>query len=113
MGYSVLIGLAILWGVTALVVNPIVNAQFKQRMWQEGIDPESQATMSEEDHRYWRGVYTKIYILWDVIILGACGFLFGFFTGMWLIGLSFSPMGWPGMIAFIGLSFLGASLHGG
>ena len=80
---------------------------------EEGVDPEMLGTMTEADHRYWQGVYNKIYILWDVIILGICGFLFGYIFGFGLIGISFSPMGWPGMIAFIGLSFLGAFLRGG
>ena len=106
MYLPVIIGLAILWGVTAVVINPIVNAQYKQRMWQEGVDPEMEASMTQADARYWQGVYNKIYILWDVIILGVCGFLFGYFVGFGLIGISFSPIGWPGMLAFIGLSLL-------
>jgi len=109
---AIIIGFAILYAVNAFVINPIVNGQFKQKLWQEGIDPELMGSMSEEDAKKWDGVYTRLYIMWDVIILGACGFLFGFFAGFGLIGISFSPMGWPGMIAFIGLSFLGASMHG-
>ena len=48
----------------------------------------------------------------DVVILGIVGFAVGWFTGFGLIGISLNPKGWPGMIAFIGLSFLGSSLRG-
>ncbi len=110
MGF--LIGMAVLIGLTALVVNPIVNSQFNARLNAEGLDEETLATLPPEEIKHWKTIHTQIYILWDVIILGVAGFLFGYFTGMFLIGISLDPKGWPGMIVFIGLSFLGSGLRG-
>jgi len=108
-----IIGMAILWGLTALVINPIVNAALKSRMESEGVYAEDLRMLPPDQIQYWQGVYTRIYILWDVIILGLAGFLAGYIFGIVLIGISFSAKGWPGMLAFIGLSFLGAAMRGG
>jgi len=43
------------------------------------------------------------------LVLGTVG-LIGGLLGYWFLGLSFEAKGWPGMIAFIGASFLGVSL---
>jgi len=33
--------------------------------------------------------------------------------GYWFIGISLKAQGWPGMIAFIGASFLGVGMRSG
>ncbi len=110
MGF--LIGMAILWGLTFLVINPIVNAQVRSKMEAEGVYAESLEHLSPGEKAHWDGVVSRTYILWDVIILGIAGFCGGYFFGMTLIGISLTANGWPGMLAFIGLSFLGASMRG-
>lgn len=52
------------------------------------------------------------YIIADVIVLGIAGLLLGLFTGSFFIGFSWKARDWPGMIAFIGASFVGSALHG-
>jgi len=55
---------------------------------------------------------TGPFILMDVLVCGAAGFLIGWLSGWYMIGLSWKPVHWPGMIALIGLSVFGSELHG-
>jgi hypothetical protein len=53
---------------------------------------------------------TKYYIITDVIVLGVAG-LIGGLLGCWFVGISFKAKGWPGIIAFVGLSLVGVSVR--
>jgi hypothetical protein len=55
---------------------------------------------------------TGYYILADVIVLGVAGGLMGLISGYYLIGFSFKPKDWPGMIVFIVSSLIGSFIHG-
>jgi zinc transporter ZupT len=65
-----------------------------------------------ESQRRWQRVATGYYILWDVLVLGVAGFVGGL-LGFWFLGISLEAKGWPGMLAFVGASFLGLSLSQG
>jgi len=52
----------------------------------------------------------RCYMLVDTLVLGTAGFLFGAILGWYFFGISFEARGWPGMIAFVAMSMLGASL---
>lgn len=54
---------------------------------------------------------TRHYVLADVMVLGIAGLLLGLLAGCFFIGVSFRAKDWPGMIAFIAASLVGASLH--
>jgi hypothetical protein len=110
MGF--IIGTAILIGLTALVVNPVVHFVFSQRMEAAGMYGETLETLSPGERVYWQGIYDQVYMLWDAIILGVAGFLAGYLFGFVLIGISFSKRGWPGMLAFIVLSVVGSAIRG-
>lgn len=47
-----------------------------------------------------------------MIVLGLAGLIAGL-IGYWFVGIALDLKGWPGMIAFIGLSLLGAAMHRG
>ncbi|HEX9745370.1 MAG TPA: hypothetical protein VGB30_08075 [bacterium] len=111
-GLGILIGTGILWLMDLILVRPIVNAMVSGRMRSEGVFPEDLEGMSGGDIAYWQRVHDQIFIVVDVIVSGIAGFIAGFGFGMTLIGMSFTRTGWPGMLAFIGLSFLGAYMSG-
>ena len=109
---GIIIGTAILWGLTALIINPLVDSLVRSRMTSEGVYAESIAELSPEERGYWERVETRIYIMCDIIILGIAGFIAGFGFGYFLIGISLNVKGWPGMIAFIGCSYVGSVMRG-
>jgi hypothetical protein len=109
---SILIGTAILWVLSAALVGPISN------LW-------ARRALMSPAHAYLRGdvlddaakaelakLNTKCYIITDVIVLGVAG-LMGGLLGYWFIGISFKAKGWPGIIAFVGLSLLGVAVRSG
>jgi len=107
MGLNILIGTAVLWGLTALVVMPLAQLLARQR--QVG------AAQSAEDSGVSEAagsIPTDCFILADVLVLSAVGFLFGAASGYFFVGLALSWKHWPGMICFILCSLLGAALHG-
>lgn len=108
---GILIGTAVLWGLGLLVVNPIAKHFTNQTIAQEystGMVPKDQATISSRVN----SVFTRNYIITDVIVLSVAGFLMGIVAGWFFIGISWNWRSWPGLIAFIGLSVLGSAIHG-
>lgn len=106
---GILIGTAILWILSLVLVQPLTSVSVSRRMAAEGVTEASFEILPETKKRYWEGVATRHYILWDVIVLGTAGLIMGL-LGYYFIGISFQVKGWPGMLAFIGASFLGVSL---
>lgn len=104
-----LIPTLVLWGLTALVVEPLAQASFGSRLAEAGLAPERMASLSEDEQRKWQKIATQRYILWDVVIMGLAGLLGGL-AGYYLFGISLRVKGWPGMLTFIGASLLGVSL---
>lgn len=53
----------------------------------------------------------KYYIIADVLVLGVAGFILGFISGYYFIGISLKARDWPGMIVFIIASLFGVGAH--
>lgn len=53
----------------------------------------------------------KYYIIADVLVMAVAGFLLGFISGWYFIGISLKARDWPGMIVFIIASLLGVGAH--
>jgi hypothetical protein len=110
---NILIGTLILWILTALFVVPLAEHWTKKKLEEPQYahlrvaDPEQ---LSEEQQAALRAIGVKNYIVADLLVLGIAG-LIGGLVGFWFLGFSFKLEGWPGMIAFIGASFLGFAIH--
>ena len=108
---GILIGTAVLWGLGLLVVNPIAKYFTNQTIAQEyagGMGGSDQAAISSRVN----SLFTRNYIITDVIVLSVAGFLMGILAGWFFIGISWNWRSWPGLIAFIGLNVLGSTIHG-
>ena len=108
---GVLIGTAILWGLTAVLVAPLTNMSVGRSMAAAGVRAASLDQLPEDKKKHWQGVATRHYIGWDVLVLGLAG-LIGGLMGFQFIGISMEAKSWPGMIAFIALSFFGVATTG-
>ena len=106
---NIIIGTAILWGLSALVVVPLARFWLGRKLEEPAYARLQGSELSESDQSTVNRMATQYYIMADVLVLGTAG-LIGGLLGYWFIGLSFEAKGWPGMIAFIGASFLGLSL---
>jgi hypothetical protein len=108
---GLIIGTGILWVLSALVVSPLTTYVLKQRLMKPAyshieINQADAASLPEV-----KSLAIQSYILVDTLVLATAGFLMGVTCGWYFIGISFEVKGWPGMIAFIGMSILGSSLH--
>jgi uncharacterized phage infection (PIP) family protein YhgE len=111
IGLGILIGTGTLWVLSLLIVNPLTKYLTKRKLafqYVDGYLPPDEQELSKKIN----GMYTRNYILVDMIILSIVGFLMGLLVGWFFIGISWRARDWPGLIAFIGLSFLGSFLHG-
>ena len=106
---NIIIGTAILWGLSALLVVPLARFWLGRKLEEPAYARLQGAELSESDQSTVNSLATRYYIMADVLVLGTAG-LIGGLLGYWFIGLSFETKGWPGMIAFIGASFLGVSM---
>ena len=104
---TILLGTAILWVLNTVLVMPIARALTKARANQ------TQASAASADGTVASvpGVATASYILVDVIVLGIAGFLFGRILGWFFFGIAWEAKSWPGVIAFILASILGAAMY--
>ena len=108
---GILIGTAILWGLTALFVVPLTKLSLGRSMAVAGFKGGMDALPPEQkDH--WARIAVRHYILWDIVVLGAAGVIGGL-VGYWFIGVSMETKSWPGVIAFAAMSFIGLAIHGG
>jgi len=114
---GILIGTAILWGLSFLVVRPLARylqtRQLKQKpeyahLFKEGG---TEGELDEAQQKSIQSLATRSFILADVAVLGIAGFLIGLFSGHYFVGISLGAKSWPGMIAFIILSIGGSALH--
>jgi hypothetical protein len=106
---GILIGTAILWILTAVIVEPLTNLCVSNCMSNRGVQPELVDELTDEEKKHWGKVATFYYVLWHVVVLGCVGFVGGLF-GYYFIGISLEAKSWPGILAFIGASFLGLTL---
>lgn len=109
---GILIGTAVLWLLTAVLVAPLTNWSVKRRMALAAVGEASLDDLPPDEKAHWEGLATRHYILWDVVVLTLAG-LVGGLLGFWFVGVSLNAKGWPGMIAFIATSFLTSALVGG
>lgn len=108
---GILIGTAVLWILSAVLVVPLTNYSVSRRMAAEGVTATMLDQLPEDRKIHFKKAAISYYVLWDVVVLGIAGFIGGL-LGFWFIGMSFEAKGWPGMIAFIASSFLGLSTRG-
>ncbi|MDZ7411900.1 MAG: hypothetical protein QXP01_00230 [Candidatus Hadarchaeum sp.] len=92
-----IVGTLILWGLKAISVPFARTLAGRNASDSEGGVDE---------------IPVRHYVLADVTVLGIAGFLLGLLAGCFFIGVSFRARDWPGMIAFIAASLVGALLHG-
>jgi len=109
---GILIGTGILWGLTVLVVLPV--ARLIQRHW---LVPALSSTSQDQSNKegkvpFGGSISPSAFMIADVLVLGVAGFLLGVTTGWWFVGLAFQRYHWPGLLAFVGASWLGAHLAG-
>jgi len=116
---GILIGTAILWGLSLIFVQPLTGYLIENRLRKEPgyahlleTDPD-EVTLTEDEEKFINSLATKYYILSDVLVMGVAGFLIGAFSGFFFIGFSFEGKGWPGMIAFITSSIGGSIINAG
>lgn len=107
---NIIIGTAILWGLTALFVVPLADYWLKRTLQEPAYAHLRGTELAERDQATSKSLATKYYILADVLVLGVAGFIGGL-LGYWFFGISFETKGWPGMVAFIAASFLGLGLR--
>jgi hypothetical protein len=111
MGLSILVGTAILWGLTALVVVPLAQVLARQR--QVGAVAGADQSLEESEVAETEGsIPTDCFITADVLVLSAAGLLVGLLSGYFFLGFAWGWKRWPGIICFIFCSLLGAALHG-
>jgi hypothetical protein len=104
---GLLVGTAMVWGLTALVVAPLARLLGRKvAIEAAGADSMVDAMGSEE------GVPTAAFIAAHVLVLGIAGLVLGWTTGSWLVGVAFKRSSWPGLISLMAASALGCCLHG-
>ena len=107
---GILIGTGILWALNAIVVLPLTNLLATRKLAGPTFanvkgDADAISELPEV-----KSMVTECYVLVDTLVLGVAGFLFGAIMGWYFIGISLQARGWPGMIAFIVMSVVGASM---
>ena len=107
---GILLGTGILWGLSAILVAPLTNYLVSRKLTQPAYAHISGNMEVATEQPEFNGLATRCYILVDTLVLGIAGFLFGAILGWYFIGISFNARGWPGMIAFIVASIMGASI---
>jgi hypothetical protein len=132
---SWIVGTAVLWLLKIIGTYPLATYLYRRKKPEyaklgEGEIPESekikegveeiptettsqQATGRERPEKKKKAeeIPNKYYIIADVLVLGVAGFLLGFISGYYFIGISLKARDWPGMIVFIIASLLGVGAH--
>ena len=108
---NILVGTLILWGLTALVVQPLANHWLKRRLQEPAYAHlNSTEELDERAKQELASLATRYFVLADVLVLGIAGFILGLASGAPCIGFAWDRKFWPGMIALIAASFIGAVL---
>ena len=114
---SWVIGTAILWGLKALVTNPLTRLIYRSIQPEpEHIPPPAESAtplpegvvVPQETGKKAQEIPAGYYILVDVAVMSVAGFLLGLITGYYFIGISLRARDWPGMLTFIAASFIGS-----
>jgi hypothetical protein len=107
---GILIGTGILWALNLILVMPLTNLLVSRWLARPALANITGGTEAPAGATAPDSVVTGCYMLADTLVLGVAGFLFGALLGWFFIGISFEFRGWPGMIAFIAMSMIGASM---
>lgn len=116
---SFIVGTAILWLLITFVSIPLARylAQLGSGEPAQApptgkkIEPtEEEISASENKKNEIDLIPTGYFIVSDVLVLGIAGFLIGLVSGYYFIGISTKAKHWPGMIAFIIMSIVGATI---
>ena len=100
---NILIGTLILQFIEFVFVLPLTKLAVKRKL---GVGDLSDVEVPVSTRLDFESLFVRYYILFDVFILSVFGFFGGLF-GFWFIGFSSKSRGWPGMVCFIIMSFLG------
>ena len=107
---GILIGTGILWALNAILVAPITSYLVSRKLSEPAYAHLNGNLETAANEAKINSLVTQSYILVDTLVLGIAGFVFGAIAGWYFIGISFEAKGWPGMIAFIVMSMIGASV---
>jgi len=108
---NILVGTLILWGITVLVVQPLANHLVQRRLQEPAYAHEKSPNEQDERAREeLASLATHYFVISDVLILGIAGFVLGLVLGSPFIGVAWDRKFWPGMIALMAASFVGAFL---
>lgn len=110
IGFGFLIGTGVVWISGIFIIYPIAK-YFTRKRYLNGLNvilelEQIQLFLSALE------VDTDIYIITDILILGILGFTMGIVAGWFFIGITWRVQHIPGLLSFIGFSFLGYFLHG-
>ena len=105
------VGTLTLWGLNVLLVQPLADHWTRRRMARGGLTSQSLAGEQGEQARQQLASWqTQYFILADVLIMAIAGLILGVALGTPMIGFSWKLKFWPGMIALIVASLIGAGL---
>ena len=107
---GILIGTGIMWVLGILLVMPLTNYLVSRKLAQPAFAHIDGNTGVDVENPELNQLVTQCYIMADTLVLGIAGFLMGAIFGWFFIGISWEAKGWPGLIAFILMSMLGASM---
>jgi len=109
--WSFIVGTAILWLLTGLVVMPLAKLLTKSRA-KKSIQSYVSGQGALAQTKAQPEITTGYYILVHVLVLGIAGLIMGLVLGWFFIGITWQAKSWPGMIALIVASIAGAMMHG-
>jgi hypothetical protein len=108
---NIIIGTGIIWALTSLIVMPIARLLTNSRaraLAHSQVDAQGALVTTQVKQEISIGYF----ILVDVLVLGIAGLIAGLAWGWFFIGIAWKAKSWPGMIAFMAASFIGATIHG-
>ena len=106
---GILIGTAILWGLTAIFVMPLTDWLVRRRLKEPVYAHLRGENLEESAQKELESMATQYFVLADVLVLGIAGVIAGL-LGYWFIGIALKARFWPGMIAFILTSIIVSSM---
>ncbi len=108
--WSFIIGTAILWVLTGLVVMPLAKSLTKSRA-KKSVQSYVSGQGALAQTKAQPEIATGYYVLVHALVLGIAGLIIGLVSGWFFIGVTWQAKSWPGMIALIVASIAGAMMH--
>ena len=108
---NIFVGTLFLWGLTVFIVQPLAKFWVSIRLQKPAFAhinaPEILGVLAKEE---FEELEKKCYIQANVLVLGITGLVLGLASGSPFIGIAWDRRFWPGMIALMCASFIGAFL---